>query len=447
MSANTIDKWNKVLEHIKGQVTQLSFHQWFENLELSSLDNENRSAVFIADNLLVKNLVTGRYFTVLSNSFNEVFEGEYDIHVVLKGEENKPIPKVKAFKDYEDEFIFNPRFTFDTFVVGDHNNLANAAARAVAEEPSKVFNPLFIYGGSGLGKTHLLHAIGCYVMEHYPEKKILFVSSEMFTNEFIDSLKDSNRRKSNSFREKYRNQDVLLIDDVQFIEKKEQTEIEMFNTFNELINYGKQIVLSSDRPPSKLTKLDERLSSRFEKGAVSITPPDFETRVAILKKKAEMENLEIDETLMDVITLISEKIKFNVRILESAFLRVVRFSELIKEPITVKLATKVLKDTLETDEISINPEYIKKKVCRKFGLKISDMESAKRTRSIAYPRQICMYLCRELTDMSYPQIGKFFGNRDHSTVLHAYEKISSDMKSDEELKNTVNSLISDIKNE
>ena len=240
---------------------------------------------------------------------------------------------------------------------------------------------------------------------------------------------------------------MLLIDDVQFIEDKPQTEKELFNTYNELINFGKQIVLSSDRPPSKLENLDERLTSRFEQGAVAIYPPDYETRVAILQKKAELEGVEVTEEVSDVINILSEKIKYNVRTLESAFLRVVRFSNIRKEPITVKLMNIVLKDTLSSDRLTINPEYIKKKVSKKFNIKVSDMESSKRTRDIAYPRQICMYLCRELTELSYPQIGKYFGNRDHSTVLHAYEKISDEIKNSSGTKSMINELISSIKDE
>ncbi len=440
-------KWKRVLDQIKSTSTEMTFKTWFKALSMSSVYEETGIAVVIAGNPLIQKIVSGRYYHTLSQNFEDVFGQKYDIYVKLEEEANEPIAKKRAFREYDAEYLFHPKWTFDTFVVGEHNSLAHAAAVAVAEAPSEVFNPLFIYGGSGLGKTHLMHAIGRYIMENSPDKKVLYVSSEMFTNEFIDSIRDTNKKKKNSFQEKYRKQDVLLIDDVQFIEDKPQTEKELFNTYNELINFGKQIVLSSDRPPSKLENLDERLSSRFEQGAVAIYPPDFETRVAILQKKAELEDVEITEEVSDVINLLSEKIKYNVRILESAFLRVVRFSRIRKEPITVKLMNIVLKDTLSSDRLTINPEYIKKKVSKKFNIKVSDMESSKRTRDIAYPRQICMYLCRELTELSYPQIGKHFGNRDHSTVLHAYEKISDEVKNNNNTKVMINDLINSIKDE
>ena len=425
----------------------MTYNTWFKDLKLASVDEEAGTAVVIAANPLAKKILNERYYQMLSGNFEDIFEQKYDIYVRLEDEASEPVAKKRTFKEYDAEYLFHPKWTFDTFVVGEHNSLAHAAAVAVAEAPSEVFNPLFIYGGSGLGKTHLMHAIGRYIMENQPDKKVLYVSSEMFTNEFIDSIRDSNKKKKNSFHEKYRKQDILLIDDVQFIEDKPQTEKELFNTYNDLINFGKQIVLSSDRPPSKLENLDERLSSRFEQGAVAIYPPDYETRVAILQKKAEIEGVEITEEVNDVINILSEKIKYNVRILESAFLRVVRFSAIRKEPITVKLMNTVLQDTLSSDKITINPEYIKKKVAKKFNIKVSDLESSKRTREIAYPRQIAMYLCRELTELSYPQIGKYFGNRDHSTVLHAYEKISDEVKSNNDVKIMINDLISSIKDE
>lgn len=353
-------------------------------------------------------------------------------------------PNGKPTEILKDEFYFNPRYSFENFIVGNNNKYAYAAASAVADAPSLAYNPLFIYGGSGLGKTHLMHAIGHYIMEHYPEKIVLYVSSEMFTNELIKSLEDKKKTRMRAFKNKYRNVDVLLIDDIQFIEGKEATQEEFFHTFNTLYDLNKQIIISSDRAPNKLTKLEDRLTSRFQWNMIAdIQPPDYETRVAILRRKAEMENVELNDNLFEVIELIAEKIKFNIRELEGAFTRVTSFSTMLNEKITVKFAKNILKDIFSATDTAISCETIKKTVCRKFNIKSADIESSKRTRNLAYPRQIAMFLCRDLTDTSLPKIGEAFGGRDHTTVLHAFEKITAEIKAND----TTAELITALRNE
>ena len=292
-----------------------------------------------------------------------------------------------------------------------------------------------------MGKTHLMHAIGHYIMENYPEKKVLYVSSEMFTNELIRSLEDNKKTKMRAFKNKYRNVDVLLIDDIQFIEGKEATQEEFFHTFNTLYDMNKQIIISSDRAPNKLTKLEDRLTSRFQWNMIAdIQPPDYETRVAILRKKAELDNLELTDGLLDVISLIAEKVKFNIRELEGAYIRITAFSQTMGKDITVKFAREILKDILPAGDLKISCESIKKIVCKHFNIKIADIESSKRTRNLAYPRQIAMYLCREIISTPRNSLGKCLGNRDHTTIMHGIDKIEHEIENDENLKNTIDTL-------
>ncbi len=312
-----------------------------------------------------------------------------------------------------------------------------------AEAPSEAYNPLFLYGDSGLGKTHLMHAIGMYIMENYPHLKVLYISSEMFTNELIKAIGE---KKMIEFKNKYRQVDVLLIDDIQFIGGKESTQEEFFHTFNTLHDLNKQIVISGDRPPNELTKIEDRLRSRFNSNVIAdISPPDYETRVAILRKKAELANVIVDENISEVISLISEKVKYNIRELEGAFTRVLSFSALTNERITIKFAKDILKDIFSAEDFIISPEKIKKVVCKSFSIKVSELESSKRNRSLAYPRQIAMYLCREMTDLSLPKIGEYFGNRDHTTVMYACNKIATDINMDECLKETIKKIENEIK--
>ena len=339
-----------------------------------------------------------------------------------------------------DASSLNPRYTFDTFVTGSSNQLAAAAAQGVAKDPGRVYNPLFMYGGVGLGKTHLMHAIGNRVLKNHPDMRVLYVSSEKFMNEMIDSIRD---RTMNKFRAKYRKIDVLMIDDIQFLSGKESTQTEFFNTFNELKDAEKAIVLSSDRQPRELEQLTERLRSRFEGGLIAdIQPPDFEMRVGILRNKAQMEHYDVPDT---VLNYIANHIDSNIRELEGALTRVVVYADLMKKPITTDLAAEALKDILpDAKKREVTPERIEETVAAYFHVKVDDLHAKKRSRSIAFPRQIAMYLCCELTDTSLPQIGEFFGGRDHTTVMHARDKIKRESQSDQKLHKTLSDLSSQL---
>ena len=333
----------------------------------------------------------------------------------------------------------NPKYTFDTFVVGSNNNLAHAAALAVAESPGEIYNPLFIYGGVGLGKTHLMHAIAHFILKNTPDAKILYVTSETFTNELIDAIRNKNNTTTTEFREKYRNNDVLLIDDIQFIIGKESTQEEFFHTFNTLYESKKQIIISSDKPPKEIETLEERLRSRFEWGlTVDIQSPDYETRMAILRKKEELEGYNIDN---EVITYIATNIKSNIRELEGALTKVMAYSRLNKCEINLKMAEEALKDIISPGaQREVTPELIIQIVAEHFGLTPQDIASQKRTKEIVYPRQIAMYLCRDMLATPLQTIGSFLGGRDHTTIIHGADKISSDLKKDETLRNTIEIL-------
>lgn len=360
---------------------------------------------------------------------SEIYEKEE-----IKNSSNQK-PKAIVVND-EMSSTLNPKYTFNSFVIGNSNRFAHAASLAVAESPAKAYNPLFIYGGVGLGKTHLMHAIGHYILDGNPNAKVVYVSSEKFTNELINAIKDD---KNEEFRNKYRNVDILLIDDIQFIAGKERTQEEFFHTFNALHDANKQIILSSDRPPKEIPTLEDRLRSRFEWGLIAdIQVPDFETRMAILKKKADVENLNVANEVMGYI---ATKIKSNIRELEGALIRIIAYSSLTNREVTVDLATEALKDIISKKQGKhVTIDLIQDVVSSYFNLRVEDLKSQRRTRNVAYPRQIAMYLSRKLTDMSLPKIGEEFGGRDHTTVIHAYEKISENLKTDDSLQNTVNDI-------
>lgn len=451
-------KWADILAEISSNVTEVSYRTWFAPLFPLELDEDAAVIYFASSNDFLIEVLRNRYISVFERAVESVYGKKYKVIIknkseeelqkAIKGEESKePQPKRENEEDFREEYFLNPRYNFDNFIVGANNNYAHAVALAVAESPAVVYNPLFLHGGSGLGKTHLMHAIGHYILENNPSLKVLYVSSEMFTSELIKALQDNKNKnaKMRAFKNKYRNVDVLLIDDIQFIEGKEATQTEFFHTFNALYDFKKQIVISSDRHPSKLTDLDERLRSRFQWNIVAdIQPPDFETRVAILRNKIEQEKVEIDDDVLEVIDLIAEKVKFNIRELESALTRIVSYSKIFNKKITVKFARESLNDIFSTSDFNITCESIKKTVCKKYNIKISDMESAKRKREFSHPRQIAMYLCRELTDYSLPKIGESFGGRDHTTVLHAYDKISNEIKTNSILADEIKQLKSDI---
>ena len=438
--------WENVLDKIKEITTQISFETWFLPLKIRKIDND-LNIVYIevnSDNRseFIITTIKNRYLSTLETAFKEVLEDNF--RVVLKdsdqyrSEEVREEPKIKPKKQLLDkEKIFNPRFNFENFVVGNSNKYAHAAALAVAESPSEAYNPLFIYGGSGLGKTHLMHAIGIYLLENNPKLNVLYVSSEMFTNELIKAL---NTHKMNEFKSKYRKADVLLIDDIQFLEGKESTQEEFFHTFNSLYDSNKQIIISSDKAPNKLVNLEERLRSRFQWNLIAdIQPADYETRVAILLKKAENMGINTDENpeIYDVACMIAEKIKDNIRELEGALIRVVSFSQLLNEKLDKNFTKRTLKDIFSNVERTVTPEKIKKTVCKYYGIKITDIESSKKTNNIAFPRQIAMYLIREMTDYSLPKIGQFFGGKHYTTVLYACEKIDDELSMDKNLREVI----------
>lgn len=434
---NLQENWEKTLELLKSELPPVSFETWISPLAAKKADLSKKILYVECGEPFITDILQKRYLSLLENAVKTIFNETYKINFIDSFHEKNQ--KKTEEPDFDEEFYFNPRYSFDNFVVGGTNQYANAVALAVAETPCKMYNPLFIYGGSGLGKTHLMHAIGHYILENHKKLKVLYVSSEMFTNELIMALKDKN--KIRNFKKKYRNIDVLLIDDIQFIEKKEATQEEFFHTFNTLYDLNKQIIISSDRAPNKLTNLDERLRSRFSWNIIAdIQPPDYETRVAILMKKAEIENVEISEDLRSVINLIAEKIKYNIRELEGAFSRIISFSFLMNKPITVSFAKENLKDIVSSGDLIINTENIKRAVCKYYNITIKDIESSKKIRSLAFPRQVAMFLCRELTSSSLPKIGGSFGGRDHTTVLHACQKIKKEVFSDENVSNDIETL-------
>lgn len=438
-----VSLWDKTLQLIKGELSPPSFNAFFK--QIKPLQIQSNTIILLVPNDFTKGILEDRYLTLIESSVNQLSLKKYDIKFVLSENEVKGLDKdpnieedKKSKKNYPN---LNPKYTFDTFVIGNSNRFAHAACVAVAETPARAYNPLFLYGGVGLGKTHLMHAIGHHIMEQKKDPKVVYVSSEKFTNELINSIKDD---RNEEFRNKYRNVDVLLIDDIQFIAGKERTQEEFFHTFNSLHEANKQIIISSDRPPKEIPTLEDRLRSRFEMGLITdIQPPDFETRMAILRKKAQMEDIDVPN---EVTVYIAKNIKSNIRELEGALTRVVAYSSLTNRTISFELASEALKDIIKTskhEEITVN--RIKEKVASVFPIKMEDFDSKKRTRSISYPRQVAMYLSRELTDLSLPKIGEEFGGRDHTTVIHAHDKISKDIENDEDFKDKINKIILDLK--
>ena len=435
-----VSLWDKTLQLIKGDLTSVSFNTFFKNIV--PLKIHLNDLILLAPSDFNKDILENRYLHLIEDAISQLSLKKYNIKFVLSEKEVADLNSDSTDLNYRVLYPnLNPKYTFDTFVIGNSNRFAHAACVAVAESPAKAYNPLFIYGGVGLGKTHLMHAIGHHILNEKKDPKVVYVSSEKFTNELINSIKDD---KNEEFRNKYRNVDVLLIDDIQFIAGKERTQEEFFHTFNTLHEANKQIIISSDRPPKDIPTLEDRLRSRFEMGLITdIQAPDFETRIAILRKKAQLERIDVPN---EVMSYIAKNIKSNIRELEGALTRVVAYSSLSNRVISFDLATEALKDiitTSKTEEITVN--RIKEKVSTIFNIKMEDFNSKKRTRSIAYPRQIAMYLTRELTDLSLPKIGEEFGGRDHTTVIHAHDKVSKDIEESEEIKAKIDKIISDLK--
>ncbi|ABR32191.1 MULTISPECIES: chromosomal replication initiator protein DnaA [Clostridium] len=442
MDADLKNLWDKTLDIIKSELSEVSFNTWIKSCEpLSISSNTLKISV---PNSFTQDILDKRYKDLVANSIKAVCSKLYTIEFIIMSEIYEK-EEIKSSSNQKSKAIvvndemsstLNPKYTFNSFVIGNSNRFAHAASLAVAESPAKAYNPLFIYGGVGLGKTHLMHAIGHYILDGNPNAKVVYVSSEKFTNELINAIKDD---KNEEFRNKYRNVDILLIDDIQFIAGKERTQEEFFHTFNALHDANKQIILSSDRPPKEIPTLEDRLRSRFEWGLIAdIQVPDFETRMAILKKKADVENLNVANEVMGYI---ATKIKSNIRELEGALIRIIAYSSLTNREVTVDLATEALKDIISKKQGKhVTIDLIQDVVSSYFNLRVEDLKSQRRTRNVAYPRQIAMYLSRKLTDMSLPKIGEEFGGRDHTTVIHAYEKISENLKTDDSLQSTVNDI-------
>ena len=427
----------KAKELLKDETTKISYETWIKNLEIQSFDND--TVVLVASSSFQKESIQSRYYDLLTNTFNFITNKECKINIVSKDElqEENAINLPNDVGYGYSNSTLNPKYTFDTFVVGNNNRFAHAAALAVAEAPATSYNPLFIYGGVGLGKTHLMHAIGNAILRKNKNASILYVTSEKFTNQLINAIKDNT---SAQFRDKYRNIDVLLIDDIQFIAGKERIQEEFFHTFNTLHESGKQIILSSDRPPKDIQLLEDRLKSRFEWGLIAdISNPDYETRLAILRKKAQLDNIIIDD---EILSNIANRIDSNIRELEGTLNKLIAKSSLTNSPITMEMAERAINDIVAQQEKVISAEFIQETVAKYFNINAKDLRGSKRSNDIAFPRQIAMYLCREVANMSYPKIGEDFGNRDHSTVMHACKKIEKEVKE----KNNTKLIVESVKN-
>lgn len=432
--------WKNVLEIIEPEINPVSFQTWFQTL--TPLSMENSIFALKATNPVHKQIITERYKELIQNALKIITGTDYTIMVSLINETDSEEASAEALPSKAIDTIDNQnnlisRYVFENFVVGNSNQIAYAASVAVAEAPGITYNPLFLYGGVGLGKTHLMHSIAHYILEQNPSAKVLYASCEKFTNELIQAIKEG---KTSEFKSKYRKLDVLLIDDIQFISKKESTQEEFFYTFNELWELNKQIIISSDRPPKEIETLEERLRSRFSCGLIAdIQLPDFETRTAILEKKAEMDKNELPK---EVFQFIAKTIVSNIRELEGALTRVIAYAKLAKNnEITLELTEEALKDLVNTSgrqEITVG--YIQNIVADHFKINPDELKSKRRSQNIVYPRQIAMYLCRKLLDESLSKIGEQFGGRDHSTIIHGCDKIADDLKNNPGVQKTVSEI-------
>ena len=441
---NTIrEKWSDILYYLKNEydISDVSFKTWLLPLEVTAVE-DGTIVIMVPEESIGLSYIKKKYYLPLKVSVSEVTGQDLDIEFILPDQVREyftPAPENQGSQDVFEKAGLNPKYTFSNFIVGDNNNLAHAASLAVAESPAEIYNPLYIYGGVGLGKTHLMQAIAHFILSADPNKKVLYVTSENFTNEIIDAIRNGSPQANSRFREKYRNADVLLIDDIQFISGKESTQEEFFHTFNDLYEHKKQIIISSDKPPKEIKGLEERLISRFLWGLpIDLQSPNYETRVAILKKKIELEGApHIPD---EVIFYIAANVSSNIRELEGSLTKIIAYSKLTSSDITLEFAEGVLKDLFTDSQREITPDSIIKIVAEHFGISVSDLSSKKKSSDVVYPRQLAMYLCRTLTEAALSLIGKKLGNRDHSTVLHGYEKIQSEIDIDERTKNDVEIL-------
>ena len=447
------ENWDAIKDTLKENydISKVSYDTWIVPMEIHNVDNDQ--VYILADTKGIPNIldyIKKKYKQILEIVIEEKIGLHCNVIFVTSEDlEKRPnltaeasnivTPELNSYYAAVMNANLNPRYTFDTFVVGSNNRFAHAASLAVAESPGTLYNPLFIYGGAGLGKTHLMHSIAHYIIEHDENSKVLYVTSEEFTNELIETIRNGNNSAMSKFREKYRNIDVLLVDDIQFIIGKESTQEEFFHTFNSLHSAKKQIIISSDKPPKDMEILEERFRSRFEWGLIAdITLPDYETRMAILHKKEELEGYNISE---EVIKYIATNIKSNIRELEGAFNKVMASSKLEKKEVTLELAEQALKDIISPDEQKvITPDYIISVVAEHYHVTVADLCGNKRSSKIVMPRQIAMYLCRDIIDTSLKTIGKNLGDRDHTTVMHGIEKIENELKTNDNLKNSIATL-------
>ena len=443
-----MEPWNRILSCVKKRIANQTFDIWFKPTSLQKHDPQGKRLFVRVPNKRFKHWLTENYAEILLDSLRELDLADFQISFLV-GETDGP--DAEGGKENRDKLglrepcadappcNLNPKYTFGSFVVGISNQFAHAAALAVAEQPSKAYNPLFIYGGVGLGKTHLMHAIGHYIKKQFPGIRLNYMSSERFVNELINSIRYD---KTIQFRDKYRNIDVLLIDDIQFLAGKERTQEEFFHTFNALYDAQKQIIISSDAPPKQIPTLEERLHSRFEWGLIAdIQPPDLETKIAILYKKAESEGVLLPD---DVALFIATNIKSNVRELEGSLIRLVAYSSLIDQEVSLPFAQKVLKNLTEDRARVISIDLIQKTVAGYYALKVTELKARDNSRRIAEPRQIAMFLCKELTGSSLPQIGKEFGGKHHTTVLHSIRKIAHLRHTDSRINSALNKLTASI---
>ena len=434
-SENLNELWSKAKELLKEETTVITYQTWIQPLELKSVNNN--VIVLVASNPFQKDTIESRYLTLLTNTFNFITNKKCNVTIKLKDEEDEIVNNIAPVVNNKSLINsgLNPKYTFDTFVVGSNNKFAQAAAMGVADNPGSKYNPFFIYGGVGLGKTHLMHSIGNQILMNNPNVNILYVTSETFTNQLINALRDQATEK---FREKYRNIDVLLIDDIQFIANKKSTQEEFFHTFNTLYESGKQIVLSSDKPPKDIELLEDRLKSRFDWGLIAdISNPDFETRLAILRKKTQLDNIIIDD---EILSAIATRVDTNIRELEGTLNKLIAKASLTGTPITMEMTERAINDIVAKQDKVISSEYIQDVVGKYFSISPADLRGAKRSNDVTFPRQIAMYLCRNVAQMSLPQIGIDFGKRDHTTVMHACNKIENEIKTNSNTRLIVESV-------
>ena len=428
--------WNNILPMLKEELTEVSFKTWFE--PIMPVKFENGIMVLRASNIIHKNTINTKYGDFLRNCLSVAAGEDSDFMNITEDE----APSETKIQSVPANSTLNPRYTFDEFVVGGNNMHAHAAALAVAENPGKAYNPLLLYSNAGLGKTHLIHSIGHYILNENPNANVLYVTSEKFTNDLINSIRDD---RNEEFRNSYRTVDVLLIDDIQFIAEKKSTQEEFFHTFNTLVEANKQIVITSDRPPKEIQHLEERIRTRLESSLIiDIQPPDYETRVAILRKKAQKNNMGIPDEILD---FVAKSIQSNIRELEGAIKRITLFCSMSNEPVTVDFVKRALTGIIPPASDIITNELVLDAVSRYFDVEKNDLLSSRRTKEVAYVRQIAMYLCKELVNSTLSDVGNFFGGRDHTTVMHAIKKVSGELKSNMDLKNTITDITNNIKHD